>query len=201
MSAASDYAQAVDILSKRQPAPYVAYSVTHRLDGMGQSTDSDRIVVRVKDGKVVSGRSHFKVQTGGSYDTTDSNPVSHPAFDPHCYRPTGERTSSFAGAPAVEISLTATCKSARRDDDAYPFTTLYVEPRTMQPLDVRGTVTPSDGNKSVTVALDQRFAAFSGSVMPSSFKLDLTGSGVMFWLQVHLTETYANYQFLNSYRG
>ncbi|MBV8116930.1 MAG: hypothetical protein JOZ01_03070, partial [Candidatus Eremiobacteraeota bacterium] len=59
----------------------------------------------------------------------------------------------------------------------------------------------TEHNKGVSVSLAQRFAEFDGRVLPSSIKVDVSGSGFMFWLQVHLTESYSNFQFLNSYSG
>lgn len=198
MSADSDYARVVQLLTKQQLAPYVAYVARDVVNGLGADSKQDRIVIRTRDGKILSGSTHMKVQTG--YDASDINPITHPAFDPKCYRATGQRNSSFEGTAALEISLAATCKSRRAEDNDYPFTTLYVDSHTMRPLDVNGTVPESEKNKGVTVALDQHFGQYAGRVLPSSFKLDVSGSGLMFWLQVHLTETYSNYEFLNSYR-
>lgn len=199
MSADSDYARVVRLLSAQRLTPYVAYMERDVVNGLGADSKQNRVVVRVSDGKVVEGSTHVKVQTG-NYNANDVNPVTHPAFDPHCYRATGERDGSFEGKPALQITIAATCKSRNPNDNDYPFKTLYVDPSTMRPLDVNGTVPESENNKSVNVSLDQHYGEFDGRIMPSLFKLDVSGSGIMFWLQVHLTQTYGDYEFRNSYK-
>jgi hypothetical protein len=193
MSADVDYARVVELLSKQQLAPYVAYVARDRLSGLANDHEDGRIVVRTSDGRVVSGKQHFDVDIGdSSFNGLNSNPVSKPVFAPHCYRATGEALATLDESPVLKLTLTPTCGSYHD----YPFTTLYVDPQTFRPLEVSGVATPGDGDsKSVTVALDQRYAAFDGRWMPVSLKVDVTGSGFMFWLQVHLNEIYSEYEF------
>jgi hypothetical protein len=203
MSADTDYARIVEMLSGQHLTAYVAYDSNDSFSGMSNEKKHDHVVVRVHDGKIVSGSTHFKVSTtsGATSAAQDSNPVSRPLFDPKCYHATGERAASFEGSDALQITLAATCKDKHPGDNDYPFTTLFVDPHTMRPLDVNGTVPETDSNKGVSVSLDQRFENYNGYVMPSAIKVDVTGSGLMFWLQVHMTESYSNFQFLNSYSG
>jgi hypothetical protein len=193
MSADSDYARVVELLTKQQLAPYVAYTTRDRITGMANETQDGRIVVRTSDGKIVSGKQQLDVDVGNSsYNGFNSNPVSKPAFAPRCYRATGETAAELDGTPVEKISLAPTCGSYHE----YPFTTLYVDPQSHRPLEVSGIAAPGDADsKSVTVSLEQRFAAFQGRWMPASLKIDVTGSGFMFWLQVHVKEIYGDYEF------
>ena len=196
LTADADYQRVVSLLSKQQLAPYVSYAKTDKINGVIKHRDDTRTVIRVSDGKIISGGDDsMDVETGHYHQK--SNPVSHPAFDPACYRATGESETNYDGAPAVKFDLAPTCKSASPDDDEYPFTTLYAAADTMQPVDVRGTIRPNADSKDVTVNVDQVFSNYEGRVLPSRLKVDVTGSGWMFWLQIHVTETYSEYAFSN----
>ncbi len=201
MSADADYARIVEMLSKQHLSAFVAYDSLDRVNGLGNESTRDHIVVRVHDGKIVAGSSHVTVKANSVKAAENSNPVSRPLFNPTCYRATDEHATTFEGRQAVEIAIAATCKDAGAGEHNYAFTTLYADAHTMQPIDVSGTVPETNENKMVSVALDQRFANFGGHVLPSSIKVDVSGSGLMFWLQVHVTETYTNYQFLDSFGG
>jgi hypothetical protein len=194
LNADADYAQIVSLLTKQQLAPYVSYAKSDVVDGFGKHTGAGHVVVRVSDGTIVSGDSSG-IEAGDYHDR--SNPVSHPTFVAACYRAVTETADTYAGRPALKLTLVPTCQSKPHDVD-YPFTTLYADPQTLHPLDVSGTVKPTADSKDVMVALDQHFADFNGRVMPTQLKVDVSGSGWMFWLQVHVTETYGDYQFLNS---
>ncbi len=193
MSADVDYARVVELLAKQQLAPYVAYVARDRISGLARDHEDGRIVVRTSDGKIISGKQHVDVDVGNSsFNGLDSNPVSQPVFAPHCYRATGETPATLDESPVLKLTLTPTCGSYHD----YPFTTLYIDPQTFRPLEVSGVASPGDGDsKSVTVALDQRYAGFDGRWMPVSLKIDVTGTGFMFWLQVHLSEIYSDYEF------
>lgn len=195
LNADADYARMVLLLSKQQLAPYVSYVKTDTVDGLGKHKDSGRIVVRVSDGAIVSGASDEQLNVSdyrGHY-----NPITHPPFDPACYRATAEADAEYDGGSALKFTLAAVCKNRPGDND-YPFTTLYVDPDTMHPLDVTGTAKPTDDNKDVSISLDLHYRDFGGRVLPASVKVDVSGAGWMFWLQVHVTETYADYRFSNS---
>jgi hypothetical protein len=196
-SAQVDYARTIEYLSKTQLPPYIAYVAHDAIRGMHDASSTDRIVIRVSDGKIVSGSTHFHVDND-HFVSQDSNPVSNPVFDPKCYRATGEVQATFEGAPALEISLIPTCGEKHPGDNDYAIRTLYANPQTLAPIDARGTGPSDSDSKYVSLTIDERFATFGGHVMPSSMNVDVSGSGLMFWLQVHLQETYTDYQFLNS---
>src|SRR5215469_9167841 len=193
LTADADYQRVVSLLSKQQLAPYVSYVRTDKFNGVVKHRDPNRVVVRVSDGKIIAGDA-----SGVEVDDykSRSNPVSHPTFDPKCYRATSEHASNYNGADAIQIDLERTCKSNSSDDDEYPFRTLYASASTMQILDVSGKFVPSDDDgKHVTVNIDEAYNTFEGRVLPERVKVDVTGNGWMFWLQVHVTETYSDYAF------
>jgi hypothetical protein len=194
MSADADYARVVDLLTKQQLAPYVAYTARDRITGLAKDSSDGRLVVRVSDGKIVSGTQHIDVNVkDSSYDGLDSNPVAKPVFRAQCYRATSETQATLDGEPVRKFSLVPTCGSV----SAYPFSTLYVDPVTYRPLEVSGAAGPTEASKYVTISLDQRYAAFDNRWMPSSLNIDVSGSGLMFWLQVHVKEIYSGYEFLD----
>lgn len=197
MNADSDYARVLAELSKARLAPYVAYTAQDSINGLGKKSSTRHVVVRVSDGKVVSGTSNFTVMTG-SDDERATNPVSSPIFDPACYRATGESVVTFEGQAALKLSLAPVCREKQSSDHDYAFTELYVNPIDFHPIDAHGAVPSDDDSKNVSVQLDQRFATFDGRVMPSAMSVDVSGSGWMFWLQVHVHEVYSDYRFLNS---
>jgi hypothetical protein len=199
MSVDTDYARILEMLTKQHLAPYVSYDSFDRVNGLGNDSKRDHIVVRVHDGKIVAWQSHFSVDSDAAKTAGHSNPVSRPLFNPACYRATSEHATSFEGHDVIAIALVATCKNTRPDEHDYPFTMLYADPHTMQPIDVSGTVPESENSNLVSVSLDERFATVADRVLPSSIKVDVSGSGLMFWLQVHVVETYTNYQFLEAY--
>lgn len=194
LNADADYARIVALLTKQQLAPYVSFAKTDDFNGIARNK-TGRVVVRVSDGTIVSGDSSG-IEAGDFHDR--SNPVTHPTFEPDCYRAVGESDTTYDGGPAIKLDLVPTCKSKDPHDVDYPFTTLYANSQNLHPLDVSGTVPPTGDNKSVTVSLDQRYRDFDGRVLPTRLKVDVSGSGWMFWLQVHVTETYGDYRFLNS---
>jgi hypothetical protein len=197
MAVDSDYARVLEQLSSARLTPYVSYISHDAVNGMGRSSTVSHVVVRVSDGKIISGKTHMIVETD-VYKSDNSNPVTHPIFDAACYRATGESPASYDGEPAIEMSLSAICKERASSDHDYPFTTLYVTPQTLRPLDAHADVAPTDDDKSVSLAFDQRFTMAQGRVMPASMKVDISGSGLMFWLQIHVEETYEQYRFLGA---
>lgn len=199
MSAATDYARAVEQFSKAQLTPYVSYAANVNVDGLGKEDKRNIIVVRVSDGKIVSGKTpNISVSDSHMNDDRNLDPVEHPLFNAACYRATGESPASFENEPALKIDLAATCSESKPSDHNYPFTALYVDPRTLAPLDAVGVVPQDSGSKDVSVSMEQRFARFGERSMPTSMKVDVSGSGLMFWLQVHLDEEFSDYQFLNA---
>jgi uncharacterized Zn-binding protein involved in type VI secretion len=184
LSADTDYARAVAHLSRAHLTPYVAYVAHDSVNGLGNASQTDRVVVRVSDGKIVAGRSNITIEGK--------------IFDPTCYRATGETQTTFEGTPAIKLDLVATCPEKHSGDHNYAIRTLYADPQTLVPIDANGTILSGSNSNNVGVSVDERFATFDGHVMPSSIKVDVSGTGIMFWLQVHVRETYSGYQFLNS---
>jgi hypothetical protein len=195
MSADSDYARVVELLTKQNLAPYVSYLASDRVTGLAHDADSHRIVVRTSDGKIVAGSSHLDVGTDSAPVSHNTNPVGKPAFNARCYHATSEVQSTYNGTPALAIALAPACGTAHE----YPFTTLYADAQTLRPLDVYGNVPMEDDAKSVKVSLDQSFATFDGRSMPAELHVDVKGTGFMFWLHVHVTEIYSDYRFLSDY--
>lgn len=194
-TADSDYARVLSLLTKQQLAPYVSYVKRDDFNGFGQhgkDNENDRVVIRISDGAVVHGKSSG-IEAGNYHDR--SNPVSHPAFDPNCYRATSESATTYNGESALKLNLEATCKSKHDGDVDYPFTTLIARADSLQPIDVHGTAPQTGDDKNVSVTLDQTFDTFDGRVLPSRLKVDVVGSGFMFWLNLHITETYMGYEF------
>jgi len=195
MSADADYSRVIDLLTKQQLAPYVAYTAHDRITGMANDSSDSRVVVRMSDGKIVAGKQRIDVDVGNSsFNGFDSNPAGKPVFAPRCYRATGETDATLDDQPVLKLTLAPTCGP----NHEYPFTTLYLDPKTYRPLEVSGAVAPTEDSKSVAVSLDQRYAAYDGRWMPSSLKIDVSGTGFMFWLQVHVKEIYGSYEFRDS---
>lgn len=197
MNVDADYARVIEQISRAHLTPYVAYVVQDTINGLGASESRERIVIRVQDGKVVSGHMHTAVVEGND-EISSMNPVSRPIFDPACYRATGERPTTIDGSAEIAFTLVPTCPDKHPGDHNHPFTTLYADPGTLRPLDVNGTVTGGKNGTNVSVTMDEAFGRYGGRVMPSTMKVDVSGSGWMFWLQVHVHETYTDYEFLNS---
>jgi hypothetical protein len=195
MNADSDYARVVEILSKQTLARYVSYAHQSRVTGLARDTEGDRIVVRTSDGKIVAGNASSGLDGRSSYARHESNPVSKPAFDAACYRATGERLSPYGEASALEIALVSICDK----DPNNAFSTLYVDPHSLRPLEVKGWSFDHEQVGRVKIVLDERFAVFDGRTMPAALRVDVTGSGLLFWVQVHADETYSDYQFLDSF--
>jgi hypothetical protein len=195
MTAATDYARAVEQLSKAHLAPYVSFVQRVRVNGMAKTDSTDRVVVRVRDGKVIEGSTVSYNSQSGSQQT---NPITSPIFDPSCYRATNESPSTIDGALALKLDLVPVCSETFPGDRNYAFNTLYVDPATLRPIEASGSVPPDADSKGVAVSLDQRYGTFDGHVMPTETRVDVTGSGWMFWLQVHFHEEFSDYRFLNS---
>ena len=192
-TADSDYARVVSLLTKQQLAPYVSYAKHDEFNGFGQhKPDDDRVVVRVSDGVIVRGNSSG-VEVGNYHER--SNPVTHPAFDPACYRAKSENDTSYNGESVVKFDLEPTCRSQHKGDDDYPFSTLIARADSLQPIDVQGTAPQTGDDKDVRVSLDQTFDTFAGRILPSRLNVDVVGTGWMSWLNLHVTETYTSYQF------
>jgi hypothetical protein len=191
MDAAADYAAAKAMLTRPLPA-YVTYAVhAHvKADAIVKDT-TEEIVVRTKDGKILKG--HPGAVPGGAAANTGNEPVTDPAFKPRCYEAAGARLQRFEDRELEAIALRDLCKSDA-DKGSKEFETLYVDPRTHEP--VAATVVAPDPH--VDVRVEQRFARIGDRAMPSTLYVRVKGSGFMFWLDVEVNEQYSNYRFSNT---
>ena len=186
MDAAADYAAARAALTRPLPA-YVSYTVNShvKMDAIVKNA-SQQIVVRTRDGKILKGDpggvpGNFAANTG-------NEPVHDPGFKATCYAPTGIAAQKFDGQEVEAIALHGLCVKNQGDKD---FDTLYVDPRTHEPLAAVGT----SNDEHVAVRIEQRFARTADYVLPSSLHVRVQGSGLMFWLDVLVDEQYADYRF------
>ena len=193
MSIDSDYARVAAHLAASRLTPYVSYVARSQVDGIGQSK-GDRIVVRVSDGKVVSHDSdNVDVEVSGRRRKS-GNLVADDIFDPSCYRATSERATTFDRKAALVFSITPTCPD-QKDEHDHPLTTLYADAQTFAPLAVEA----NGEDKYVHVDIDERYGEFEGRTMPISLHVDVAGTGLMFWLQVHVQQVFSDYEFLQKY--
>jgi hypothetical protein len=180
MSVDADYARVVETMRHALPA-YVAYLQRDVVRGMASAESQSRIVVRTADKKIVHGK-----------DSLDVSVVKR-VFDPGCYRPTGEATTKRNGRTVLSFTLAPTCGSA----DKEPFTTLYVDPASMRPIEAAG-VREHDRAR---VSIEEKFSTVREWSVPSSLKIDVEGSGFAFWLHVHVLQTFSEYGFYASDPG
>ena len=191
MNAASDYAAAAAALNKPLPA-YVAYT-THahmKFDAIVRD-ESSNLVVRTSDGAIVKGKRPFgNVNYGGRFNANDDI-VTSPPFKPACYQAKTAKSATYEGREVEAIGLHGTCKDTGDDKSDTDFDTLYVDPRSHDPV----AVVAADNSDSVAVDLIQRYARTGAYVLPSSLYIRVKGSGIMFWLDVLANMTYTNYSF------
>ena len=180
MSVDADYARVVETMRHALPA-YVAYVQRDVVRGMGAVESKSRIVVRTADKKVVHG------------DAPGAVVIDKGVFDPACYRPTGEATASRNGRNVLSFALSPTCNG----EDKNPFTTLYVDPVSMRPIEVTGT----REHENARVSVSETFRTVREWSVPASLKVDIEGSGFAFWLQVHALKTFSDYGFYASDPG
>ncbi len=191
MNAASDYAAASAALNKPLPA-YVAYT-THahmKFDAIVRD-ESSNLVVRTSDGAIVKGKRPFgNVNYGGRFNANDDI-VTAPPFKPSCYQAKTAKSATYDGRAVEAISLRGTCKDTNGEKSDTDFDTLYVDPRSHDPV----AATASDNSDAVAVNLIQGYARTGDYVLPSSLYVRVKGSGIMFWLDVLADMNYTNYSF------
>jgi hypothetical protein len=180
MSVDTDYARVVETMRHPLPA-YVAYVQRNVVRMMGAVESESRIVVRTADKQVVHGHAPREVV------------IDKGVFDPACYRPTGEASASRNGRNVLSFALASTCNGT----DKNPFTMLYVDPVSMRPIEA----TAIRRNESVRVSVSETFSTVREWSLPASLKVDIEGSGLVFWLQVHALQTFSNYGFYASDPG
>jgi hypothetical protein len=191
MNAAADYTSAVTALSKPLPA-YVAYTehAHMKFDAIVRDQSSN-LVVRTADGAIIKGQPPFSnVNYGGRFNGSDSI-LKNPPFRAACYRAVSAKSATFEGHDVEAIALHGTCKDSDSEKTDTDFDTLYVDPRSHDPV----AAVAADDSDSVSVNLIQRFARTGAYVLPASLYVRVKGSGMMFWLDVLADMNYTNYSF------
>jgi hypothetical protein len=190
MDAAADYAAAKAMLTRPLPA-YVSYTARSRVkfDAVDHN-ETDDIVVRTADGVVVKGKVPASSQ-GVHFSTGDDSgmePIAHAAFKPRCYEPARATTREYGGRSLEAIELRELCGKSKDDKD---FDTLYVDPRTHEPVAATGNA----DEDHVLVRLEQQFTRVGDHALPSTLYVRVQGSSFMFWLDVLVDVRYSNYRF------
>ena len=190
MNAAADYAAVRKVLEQPLPA-YVSYvSESGGALGPFKGQETQHIVVRTSDGKVVSGKkSSVQIGAGTSYD---GDVVTRPLFRPACYEATAAKTAEFEGKPVEVLSLKSTCP--KEGDEENAFSTLYVDPRTHDPI----AAVELHSDSHVYALLRQRFVRTGTRVLPSGVDVRVKGSGLLSWLDVTVHQIYSNFAFSDS---
>jgi hypothetical protein len=190
MDAAADYAAVKAMLTRQLPA-YVSYTVrSHvKFDAIVRDETSE-VVVRTADGVIVKGKvpesaGSIHLGTGGD---SGMEPVKHPAFRAACYNATSARMQRYDGNDLEALTLRSQCGKNPDDKD---FDTLYVDPRTREPVAAVG----SSNDEHVAVRLVQQFAHAGDHTLPASLYARVQGSGLMFWLDVLVDQRYGDYRF------
>lgn len=189
MVIAADYARAVSFLDADRLPAYVSFIERTSARGIGGVENStERIYVRMSDGKIVSGvpprGSDVVRTTNGDSD----NPFRGGGFfDPQCYRPTGEGLTRWNGQPALRFELQATCSKSNG------ITELYADPSTFRPIAADGVI--PDPEDRVTTAVELRYATLGAYTVPSSIRAHAVGHGWLFWVRERVEVDYAEYRF------
>jgi len=190
MDAAQDYAAATRFMHNTFPA-YVAYvQRLHAKIGPIVKDEEDAIVVRTSDGKVVSGKSAtVTIAPGQGFS---GNIVLTSPFDPKCYTPVSASRDTYDGAAAEAIALRESCHHGKDDPD---FTTLYIDPRTQEPLGVVGGTSDND----VRVRLEETFRRVGDRLLPGHFSVIVRGKSFWLgWLDIVAQIDYSRYRFLDT---
>ncbi len=189
MDAAADYAAARHALAQPLPA-YVSY-VLHSQGSFGpfKHADTQHVVVRTSDGKIVSGKlSSVQVNADTSYS---DDLVTHPPFKPACYDATSAKSVEFQGNAVEELSLAFKCRDSEHE---HGFTVLYVDPATHEPI----AALEERNDSNVYVRLEQRFARVGTRVLPSGLDVRVKGSGFLGWLDVTAHQVYSHFALSDS---
>jgi len=189
MDAVHDYAAAARFMHNTFPA-YVGYvQRMHAKLGPIVKDEEDAVVVRTSDGKVVSGKNaSVTVAPGQGFS---GNIVLTSPFNPACYAPVSASRENYDGAAAEAIELRGICRHGNDDPD---FTTLYVDPRTQEPLGVVG----GTNDKDVRVRLEETFRRVGDRLLPAHFGVTVKGKSFWLgWLDVVAQIDFSRYRFLN----
>ncbi len=190
MDATQDYAAAARMLHATLPA-YVAYEQhTHIKVGPVDKTDTELIVVRTSDGKVIRGKT-ATIQTDSGSHTIHGDIVTHQIFLPACYQPGTATIATYNERPAEAIALHNTCD---KDDGNDAFSMLYLDPRTHEPLGVTG----DHHDDSIDFTIEERFAHTDGRFMPGLLDVHVAGKGWLGWLQVLAHVEFSRFRFLDN---
>jgi hypothetical protein len=185
MNAAADYAAASAALTKTLPA-YVSYTESAHMKFDALTRDqTTTVVLRTSDGKIVKGA---PISFNPIIQSSDGNNIlTDPPFVPHCYDPIDARPATYAGQGVEAIALRSRC----HDEDTNGFDTLYVDPRSHDPV---GAIA-STMKQNLSLSLEERFARAGACIVPSALYAHAKGRQLMFWFDALVQVAYSNYSF------
>ncbi len=190
MNAAVDYAAASAALTKPLPA-YVSYMESAHLKFDALTRDQTaNLVLRVSDGKIVKGE---PISFNPIVPSSSGNDIlTDPPFVPHCYDPIDARPATYAGQAVEALALRSRCHPNQHlDEDATGFDTLYVDPRSHDPVAAFASQTKQD----MSLSLEERFVRDGAYVVPSALYAHAKGRQLMFWFDTLVQVAYSNYGF------
>ncbi len=179
MSADADFAKVVAALTDPRPA-FVSY--TERLHGHAfiDFDHSAHLVARTSDGHIVHGKATVE---------TDTGTINHQPFAARCYRAVSETHEQREGRDVLAFHI------AHRDADGCghdnDFSSLYADPNTLHPIEVDGHSTDDKADAH----LAETFGDVDGHAVMTKFRVDVDGSGPVFWLHVHVMDDFSDYRF------
>ena len=190
MNAASDYAAASAALTKTLPA-YVSYTegAHMKFDALTRNQTTN-IVLRTSDGSIVKGE---PISFNPIVPSSNGNDIlTDPPFVPHCYDPIDARAATYAGQAVEAIALRSRCHPNQHlDEDATGFDTLYVDPRSHDPVGA----TASTMKQNMYLSLEERFVRAGAYIVPSALSAHAKGHQLMIWFDALVQVAYSNYGF------
>ena len=99
--------------------------------------------MRTSDGAIVKGKPPFaNVNYGGRFNGNETSSRT-PPFRPNCYQAKSAKSATFEGRAVEAISLRGTCKDTNGEKSDTDFDTLYVDPRSHDPVAATASETPT----------------------------------------------------------
>lgn len=192
MTVAADYARAAAYLARAALPPYVSFVEQASARGLaGDREQPQRIYVRMSDGAIVSGAPPGNVHAVNTNNGGSDNPFrGRGLFDPQCYTPKSEDSTHWNGQAALRFQLQSTC------DNDNGMTELYVDPQTLRPMAVDGTITDTD-DSHMTVALELRYGTLGQYTVLTSIRAHAVGHGWLFWARERVQVDYTDYNFFS----
>jgi len=179
MSADADFAKVVAALTDPRPA-YVSYG--ERLHGHAfiDFDHTTHLVARTSDGHIVHGKEVVE---------TDSGSVNHQPFAARCYRAISETRMQRDGRDVIDFHIEHLDRSGcGKGSD---FSNLYADPHSMHPIEVDGHSTDDKADAH----LAEMFGDIDGHAVMTNFRVDVDGSGPVFWLHIHVMDEFTEYRF------